>query len=67
MDKLATLERVHKTNIERLVKEFGDERIPEIERLYNTHRFSDESDAKIQDFIPIFTYRAVRETLGKGY
>lgn len=67
MDKLATIERVHKTNIKRLVEEFGDEQMDEIERVYNTHRFSDESDAKIQDFIPIFTYRTVRENLREGY
>ncbi|HDH41331.1 MAG TPA: hypothetical protein ENG12_02855 [Candidatus Altiarchaeales archaeon] len=65
MDKLNTIERVHKTNIERLVEEFGEEQMEEINKLYNTQRSSEESNAKIRDFIPIFTYRAVREILGE--
>ncbi|MCK4492281.1 MAG: hypothetical protein KAU03_06630 [Candidatus Altiarchaeales archaeon] len=63
MDKPDTMKRVHKTNIERLLDEFGGHRLEEINKVYNAQRSSDESNARIQDFMPIFTYRAVRENL----
>ncbi len=64
MDK-NTIEMAHKTNIERLLEEFGDDHEDEINRAYNTQRSFEESGAKIRDFIPIFTYRTVKELLLK--
>ena len=58
-----TLEKAHKSNIERLVKEYGAHRHEEITTLYKKIRNTDETKAKIKDFIPIFCYKKTKETL----
>ncbi len=58
-----TLEKAHKTNIHKLLEEFGETRKEEIHSTYDYVRFSDENNARIHDFLPIFVYRAVRESL----
>jgi len=66
MDKPAisdTLEKAHKTNVERLLLEFGEKRTEEIRLLYQRIRLSDERSAKVKDFIPVIAYRTVREIL----
>lgn len=57
------LEKAHKTNISRLLEEFGDEKKEEILYLYENKRAESEQKARILDYVPIFVYRAVRETL----
>ncbi len=63
MAELNVIESAHRTNIKRLAEEFGESYESEITELYSTQREADESRARINDFIPIFTYRAVREVL----
>ncbi|MEA1924746.1 MAG: hypothetical protein U9M95_02650 [Candidatus Altiarchaeota archaeon] len=63
MNQPNNLEQIHKTNIERLIEEFGEEHVEEIEKLYTARRSFEESDAKIRNFIPIFAYRTVREKI----
>lgn len=58
-----TLEKAHKTNIERLIKEYGAHRYEEITTIYKKIRSTDEKNAKILDFIPIFCYRKTKEVL----
>jgi hypothetical protein len=58
-----TLEKAHKSNIERLIKEYGAHRHAEISGVYKKIRHADESTAKIRDFVPIFCYRKVKEAL----
>ncbi|MBN2250631.1 MAG: hypothetical protein JW724_00970 [Candidatus Altiarchaeota archaeon] len=54
-------EKAHKTNIQRLVEEFGQENGERIQYLYRNTKLSDENNARVRDFVPIFVYRAVRE------
>ena len=63
MDTADILEKAHKSNIERLLEEFGARRKDEILEAYNSMRHSTERNAKIQEFTPIFLYRTIRETL----
>jgi len=58
-----TLEKAHKTNIQKLLEEFGETRTEEIHNLYEYVRFSDENNARIHDFLPIIVYRTVRDSL----
>ncbi|RLI91090.1 MAG: hypothetical protein DRO89_04645 [Candidatus Altiarchaeales archaeon] len=67
MVKLNVIESAHRTNIRRLIDEFGEDYESEIMRLYNTQRKVEERSARITDFIPIFVYRTVREVLRKRY
>ncbi|OYT41252.1 MAG: hypothetical protein B6U86_02760 [Candidatus Altiarchaeales archaeon ex4484_43] len=67
MAKLDIIESVHRTNIRRLIDEFGEDHESEIMRLYNTQREAEERSARITYFIPIFVYRTVREVLRKRY
>ena len=62
MAEAGNTERVHKTNIERLIEEFGQEHQVGITSLYDSMRLSTESNVKIKDFTPIFLYRTVRES-----
>jgi hypothetical protein len=57
------LEKAHKSNIDRLLEEFGQHRKNEILETYNNMRRSTERSAKIRDFTPIFIYRTLREAL----
>ena len=57
------LEKAHKTNIERLTEEFGKGKKDEILYIYENKRAESESDAKVNDYVPIFLYRAVRDVL----
>lgn len=63
MDTADVLEKAHKSNVERLLEEFGEHRKDEILETYNDMRFSAEKSAKIREFTPIFLYRTLRETL----
>jgi hypothetical protein len=57
------LEKAHKSNIEKLLEEFGQNRKKEILETYNNMRYSADRSAKIRDFTPIFLYRTLREAL----
>jgi hypothetical protein len=61
--ELTVIESAHRTNIERLVSEFGENYESEITELYVTQRKAEENSARITDFTPIFTYRTVRDFL----
>ena len=67
MAELNVIESAHRTNIERLIDEFGEGYESEITELYSTQREAEESSARINDFIPIFVYRTVREVLRERY
>lgn len=63
MAEISVIEGAHRTNIERLIDEFGEDWRGEILDLYTTHRTEEENNARINDFTPIFVYRAVKEAL----
>jgi hypothetical protein len=63
LDTTDVLEKAHKSNVERLLEEFGVRRKDEILETYDKMRFSAERNAKIRDFTPIFLYRTIREAL----
>jgi len=63
LDTIDVLEKAHKSNIERLLEEFGENRKKEIVETYTNMRLSAEKNAKIRDFTPIFIYRTLREAL----
>ncbi len=67
MAELNVIESAHRTNIRRLIDEFGGDHESEIMKLYNTQREAEERSARIIDFIPIFVYRTVREVLKERY
>jgi len=67
MAELNVIESAHRTNIGRLIDEFGESYESEITKLYSAQREADESSARINDFIPIFTYRTVRGILRERY
>jgi len=56
-------EKAHRTNIEKLLEEFGEGRREEIRYVYQNVKSENENTAKIRDFAPIFIYRAVRDAL----
>ncbi|MEA2036085.1 MAG: hypothetical protein U9O94_01145 [Nanoarchaeota archaeon] len=62
----ATYEGAHQTSILDLIGEFPGKE-DEIERLYLGQRTLLEMDAKIKDFLPIFTYQIVRHILMARY
>lgn len=55
------LEDTHARNIQRLIREFGDERAQEIQARYYAQRRAIETGASIYEFIPLFAYKSVRE------
>lgn len=57
------LEKAHKTNIERLTEEFGEEKKEKILDIYRGKRVETETSAKVNDYVPIFIYRTVRDLL----
>lgn len=63
METTDVLEKAHKSNIEKLLEEFGLNRKAEIVETYNNMRNSADRSAKIRDFTPIFLYRTLREAL----
>jgi hypothetical protein len=60
-------ESTHANNILTLVNEFGQDKEEEIRRLYLDQKTLLEKDARIIEFLPIFTYKLVRETLKAQY
>jgi hypothetical protein len=57
------LEKAHKSNIEKLLDEFGLNRKNEILETYNNLRNSTDRNAKIRNYTPIFLYRTLRDAL----
>ena len=66
-DKVSLIIKAHEFNIRRLIDEFGQDNPEDIKGLYNHHKNLLESNAKIYDFIPIFTDKKVREIISIKY
>lgn len=62
-NKTDILQKAHKTNIQRLLEEFGDARGEEIQKVYSVVRDDCEANARIKDYSPIFVYRNVKDLL----
>lgn len=61
--KTDILEKSHKTNLQRLIEEFGAGRREEICSIYSGMRDASEQQARIKDYTPIFVYRNARDCL----
>lgn len=59
----SVIEKAHKTNIEKLVFEFGESLRDKIMEVYSEVREAEEKFARISDFTPIFIYKHAREAL----
>jgi len=62
-NKTDILQKAHKTNIQKLLEEFGHARGEEIHRLYGKMCADCETNARIKDYSPIFVYRSVKDAL----
>ena len=65
-DRTDILQKAHKTNIQRLLEEFGHARGEEIHRLYGKMCADCETNARIKDYSPIFVYRSVKDALSRS-
>jgi len=56
-------EQMHRTNIDNLIQEFGKGNERKIRDLYEQQREIIEENAKLNDYIPLLTYEAVKKAL----
>ncbi|MFA5258795.1 MAG: hypothetical protein WC979_06295 [Candidatus Pacearchaeota archaeon] len=65
--KLEDPEKIHNSNISRLIESYTELREQEIRELYGQNRIRLETNATIKDHIPFFTYQETEKTLMEKY
>ena len=63
MEYADVLEKAHKSNLQKLLEEFGAQRMEEIHTIYEAIKNAHEGSARIRDYVPILAYRTAKEEL----
>ena len=56
-----SIERIHESNIEKLIKDFDENKYPNVRAIYNIFRTNLEQNSKRKDYLPIICYKSTIE------